>query len=152
MYKHYDIVQNIHDVLLEYESNLEAMCDCATFMLTQLIPNIQIFVGYVNDTVNDIPHVWAYDTKEKYYIDITSKQFGFSEIICSQDIQELSRYIISDNVIVWDNMLKHFDELSNGPVIIHHGEEVTMKQLLSKIKKPVKTKKKGWFFGGTRRT
>jgi hypothetical protein len=37
MYKHTDIVNAIYSVLTEYEPDLEAMCDCASWMLRELL-------------------------------------------------------------------------------------------------------------------
>lgn len=150
-YKYKATLEKIREVLLQYESNLEAMCDLATCLLTQIVPHIEIIAGEVH-TEKKINHVWAYDTKEKYYIDITSEQFGFPPCLCSQDIEEFEKkgYVISSNFHVWNGAFHQCEELSQGPVLIHKGKEITMAHILSEITK--KKRSKRWYiFGRTRR-
>jgi hypothetical protein len=141
MYKYKATLDKIRAILIKYEPSLEAMCDLATCLLTKLLPNIEIIVGKVH-TPKRINHVWAYDSKEKYYIDITSEQFGFPPCLCFKELKifEDLGYTIS-NV----RTVHQCEELEQGPVIFHKGKEITMKQILIEITKPK------WSFGGTRR-
>jgi hypothetical protein len=150
-YKYKTTLDKIREVLIQYESTLEAMCDLATCLLTQLVPNIEIIAGEVH-THKKINHVWAYDTKEKYYIDVTSEQFGFPPCFCSQDISDFEKkgYVISNNFHVWNGAFHQCEELARGPVLIHKGKEITMVHILSEISKK-KRSRRWFFFGGTRR-
>jgi len=148
MYKYKPVVDRIREVLLPYES-LETMCDLATCLLTQLVPNIEIIAGEVT-TDKKTNHIWAYDTKEKYYIDITSEQFGYP-LLCTQDVTEFEKrgYVISSNFHTWNGAFQQWDHLKKGPVLVHCGKEVTMDQLLTEIQRKRKTKK--WTLFGTRK-
>jgi len=150
-YKYKATLDKIREVLLQYESNLEAMCDLATCLLTQLVPKISIIVGYV-DTHKRINHVWAYDRVEKYYIDITSEQFGFPPCLCSQDISVFQKrnYVVTDEFEQWNGAFHLCEELKQGPVLLYKGKEITMADLLSEITKK-KRSRRWFFFGGTRR-
>jgi hypothetical protein len=150
-YKHTATLDKIREVLLQYEPNLEALCDLATCMLSQLVPHISIIAGEVH-THKRINHVWAYDTAEKYYVDITSEQFGFPPCLCSQDISvfEKKGYVITSDFHVWNGAFHLCEELKHGPVLIHKGKEITMDHILSEVTKK-KRSRRWFFFGGTRR-
>jgi len=147
MYKYKPTLEKIREVLLPYESSLEAMCDLSTCLLKELVPHIEIIAGEVRGH----NHIWAYDTKENYYIDITSEQFGLPPCLCSQDISEFEKYgyKITCNFHTWNGAFEMLTELKKGPVLISKGKEITMTHLLSEIKK--KKSSKRWFFSGTRR-
>lgn len=150
-YKYKTTLNKIREVLLQYESNLEAICDLATCLLTQIVPNIEIIAGEVH-TYKRINHVWAYDTKEKYYVDITSEQFGFPPCFCSQDISDFEKkgYKISNNFHLWNGAFRQFEKLSYGPVLIHKKKEITIDHLFTEITKK-KRSKRWYFFSKTRR-
>ena len=150
-YKYKATLDKIREVLRQYNSDLEAMCDLATCLLTQIVPNIEIIAGEVH-THKRINHVWAYDTKEKYYIDITSEQFGFPPCLCSQDIEEFEKrgYVITSDFHVWNGAFHLCEELKHGPVLHYKGKEITMADILSEIVKK-KRSRRWFFFGGTRR-
>ena len=156
MYKYKATVERIREVLLPYEPCLEAMCDLATGLLKELVPGIEIIAGEVfdNERGGDYTHIWAYDTKEKYFIDITSEQFGLPPCLCSQDISEFekNKYKITCDFHQWNGAFEKLAALKVGPVL-NCGKLITFDDLLSQIKpkEPVKKKTKGWFFGGTRR-
>jgi hypothetical protein len=141
-YKHQATLKKIRDILIKYEPNLEAMCDLATCMLYHLVPAIEIIAGEVNHK----NYIWAYDTKEKYYIDITAEQ-----LLCSQDIKEFEKrgYVITSNFHIWNGAFEMLEELKNGPVLIDNGKEITLSQLLAEFQK--KKTPKRWSFFGTRR-
>ena len=149
MYKYKSTLDKIREVLLQYET-LDNMCDLATCMLSELVPNIEIIAGEVQ-TDKKRNHVFAYDTKEKYYIDITSEQFGFPSCLCDQDrtVFEKLGYTIP-NFHAWNGAFQMFEELKHGPVLVHQGKEITMAHLLAEIQKKKKTPKR-WSFFGTRR-
>jgi hypothetical protein len=132
-YKYKDTLDKIREVLLRYGTNLETMCDCATYILSNVIPYIEIIVGEVHRK----NHVWAYDSKEKYYIDITSEQFGFPPCFYSQQIEEFEKrgYIISCNFHIWNGAFQMYQQLNKGPVLIYKKKEITMAQLISDVKK-----------------
>jgi hypothetical protein len=150
-YKHKATLDKIREVLRQYNSDLEAMCDLATCLLTQLVPKISIIVGTVY-TYKEINHVWAYDEAEKYYIDITSEQFGFPPCLCSQDVSvfEKRNYVSTDKFQLWNGAFHLCEELKHGPVLHYKGKEITMADLLSEIAKK-KRSRRWFFFGGTRR-
>jgi hypothetical protein len=150
MYKYKSTLEKIREVLIQYDS-LETMCDIATCMLIELVPNIEMIAGEVK-TDKKRNHVFAYDTKEKYYIDITSEQFGFPPCFCSQDSAEFEKlgYIIPPTFHAWNGAFQMFEKLKQRPVLIHEGKEITMAQLLSEIQKKKKTPKR-WNLFGTRR-
>ena len=152
MYKYKVTVDKIREVLLQYDSSLEAMCDLATCLLIQIVPHIEIIAGEVTYHSKKINHVWAYDSKEKYYIDITSEQFGFPPCLCSQDVTDFENkhYVISSNFHIWNGAFQQCEKLHHGPVLIHKGKEITMAYLLFEITKK-KRSKRWFFFGGTRR-
>jgi hypothetical protein len=143
MYKYKATLDKIRDVLINYEPSLEAMCDLATCLLTQTLSNIEIIVGevHMNKRIN---HVWAYDTKEKYYIDITSEQFGFPPCLCFKSLKKFEDlgYTVSSNFHAWNEVFHHCETLTQGPVIYHEEKEITLKQLLSEITK----KQNRWFW------
>jgi hypothetical protein len=156
MYKYKAIVERIRDVLIPYEPSLEAMCDIATGLLKELVPGIQIFAGKVFDNRRNhyYPHVWAYDTNEHYYIDITSEQFGLPPCLCSPDESEFEKngYEITCNFHEWNDAFENLAALKTGPVLNVDKQFITFDHLLLEIKpKEEKKKSKGWFFGGTRR-
>lgn len=156
MYKYKATVEKIRDVLLPYEPCLEAMCDLATGLLKELVPGIEIIAGTVvdNERKGEYSHIWAYDTKEHYYIDITSEQFGLPPCFCSPDESEFESfgYVITCDFHQWNGAFETLAALKVGPVLNKCGELITFDDLLSRIKpKEVKKKTKGWFFGGTRR-
>jgi len=145
MYKYKSTLEKIREVLLPY--SLEAKCDLATCMLTELVPHIEIIAGQVHHH----NHVFAYDSKEKYYIDITSEKFGFPPCLCSQDKKEFETlgYVIPPDFHTWNGVIHMFEKLKHGPVLIDNGKEITLDQLLSEIKK---RKSKRWsFFNSTRK-
>lgn len=150
-YKYKTTLEKIREVLLQYESSLETMCDLANCLFTQIVPHIEIIAGEVH-TFKRINHVWAYDTKEKYYVDITSEQFGFTPCFCSQDISEFEKkgYTISNNFHVWNGAFRQCEKLSCGPVLIHKAKEINMDQLFAEITKK-KRSKRWYFFSKTRR-
>jgi hypothetical protein len=150
-YKYKATLDKIREVLLQYESNLEAMCDLATCLLTQLVPNILVIAGEVH-TYKRIQHVWAFDDVEKYYIDITSEQFGFPPCLCSKDISvfEKKGYVVTHDFHIWNGAFHICKELKHGPVILYKGNEITMADILSEIAKK-KRSRRWFFFGGTRR-
>jgi len=150
-YKHKATLDKIREVLRQYESNLEAMCDLATCLLTQLVPGILVIAGEVH-THKITNHVWACDDIEKYYIDITSEQFGFSPCFCSQDISDFEKkgYVITSDFRIWNGAFHICKELNHGPVILYKGKEITMADILSEIAKK-KRSRRWFFFGGTRR-
>ncbi len=151
-YKYKATLDKIREVLLQYESNLEAMCDLATCLLNQLVPHISIIAGEVHTSDEIINHVWAYDEKEKYYIDITSEQFNFPRCLCSQDISEFETkgYVITPDFHVWNDAFHLCEKLKHGPVLFYKGKKITMADLLSEISKK-KRSRRWFFFGGTRR-
>lgn len=142
MYKYKTILDKIREVLLPY--SLEAKGDLATCMLSELVPHIEIIAGQVQSH----NHIFAYDSKEKYYIDITSEKFGFPPCLCSQDKKDFETlgYVIPSNFHTWNGVIHMFEQLKQGPVLIDNGNEVTLDQLLAKIKK-----KRWTFFNGTRK-
>lgn len=156
MYKYKSTVEKIREVLLPHESSLEAMCDLATGLLKELVPGIEIITGTVFDhrRKKEYTHVWAYDTKEHYYIDITSEQFGLPPCFCSPHEYEFEKhgYVISCDFHEWNGAFEMLAALKVGPVLNTGGKLITFDDLLSQIKpKELKKKTKGWLFGGTRR-
>ena len=146
-YKYKPTLDKIREVLLQY-STLDTMCDCAVCMLYQIIPHIEIIAGEVHKK----NHVWAYDTKEKYFIDITSEQFGFPPCLCEPSISEFEKrgYIITSNFHQWNGAFQMWINLTNGLVLIHKGKEINMSQLIFEVTKKKRTPKR-WFFGTRRR-
>lgn len=156
MYKYKDTIERIREVLLPYEPCLEAMCDLATGLLKELVPGIEIIVGTVFDNRRKdyYTHVWAYDTKEHYYIDITSEQFGLPSCFCSPHEYEFEKngYEITCNFHEWNGAFENLAALKIRPVLNSREKLITFDDLLSEIKpKEDKRKLKRWFFGGTRR-
>lgn len=157
MYKYKSTVEKIREVLLPHESSLEAMCDLAAGLLKELVPGIEIIAGKVFDhrRKNYYNHVWAYDTKEHYYIDVTSEQFGLKPCFCSPHELDFEKngYEISCNFHEWNGAFENLVALKVKPVLNSREKLITFDDLLSEIKpkEPIKKKTKEWFFGGTRR-
>ena len=156
MYKYKATVEKIREVLLPYEPSLEAMCDLATALLKEIVPGIEIIAGTVFDSrrKNEYTHVWAYDTKEHYYVDVTSEQFGLPPCLCSPHEYDFEKngYEITCNFHEWNGAFENHAALKTGPVLNSHGKLITFDDLLLQIKpKEEKKKSKRWFFGGTRR-
>ena len=128
--------------------------DIATGLLKELVPGIEIIAGRVFDNRRKdyYTHVWAYDTNEHYYIDITSEQFGLPTCFCSPDEFEFEKngYEITCDFHEWNEAFENLAALKINSVLYDGKQSITFDHLLSKIK-PEKKKSKRWFFGGTRR-
>ena len=153
-YKYKSTLAKIREVLLKYNKNMESMCDCAVCVLMNLIPNIELIVGEVH-LDKKISHVWAFDTKEKYYMDITSEQFDFPKCLCSQDWGEFEKrgYVVTTNFHSWNGAFKMCMEFNRQkPILIQNGLHITLEQLIEDVnKKKSKSLKRWFFFDGTRR-
>lgn len=155
MYKYKATLEKIREVLLPYEPSLEAMGDLATGLLKEIVPGIEIIAGKVFDhrRKNYYTHVWAYDTKEHYYIDITSEEFGLPPCFCSPHEYDFEKngYEISCNFHEWNGAFENLVALKVRPVLNSREKLITFDDLLSQIKPKEDKKKKRWLFGNTRR-
>jgi hypothetical protein len=152
MYKHADIVNAIYIVLSDYEPNLEAMCDCASWMLKELLihhrqyeeKDVELICGKVNKT----NHIWVYDKKENYYIDITSEQFSseqpFPICFCTQNKEDLDTLgYVPTNEETAEQVCESFCKM---PCVLYNkNEKITKEMILQQIKKKLK-------IGGKKRT
>ena len=155
VYKYKSVLTKLREVLLKYNKNMESMCDCCVCVLMNLIPSIELIVGEVHLDKKKISHVWAYDTKEKYYIDVTSEQFEFPKCLCSQDWTEFEKrgYVITNNFHSWNGAFKTCMEFNRQkPIFIHNGVNITLEEFIADVNKKKSKSLKRWiFFDGTRR-
>jgi hypothetical protein len=148
MYKHTDIVNAIYTVLVEYEPDLEAMCDCASWMLRELLIKYRKYsvdeVELLCGKVKGINHIWVHDKKEDYYIDITSEQFKFPKCLCSKNKKELDDlgYVVTHP----DSTEQVCDMFCKAPCVLYDKEkEITKEMILRKITKKLGGKRKSTY-------
>jgi hypothetical protein len=135
-YKHSDVVHAVYSILSEYQ--IEAMCDCASWILREILikhrqyPDNQ--VDLVCGRFNETYHVWVHDKIENYYIDITSEQFDIPKCFCSQDINEFKQlgYKITNE----ESTQQICKSICCEPyVLFDKGKKITRIHLFNRVKK-----------------
>lgn len=148
VYKHTDIVNAIYSVLEEYEPNLEAMCDCASWMLREILikhrnysaDDVELLCG----KVNGVNHIWVYDKLEQYYIDITSEQFQFPKCFCSKNKKDFD--MLGYRITNQDSTEEICSYFCKMPCVLYDKKnitkEITKEMILRKITKKLGGKKR----------
>jgi len=104
-YPHNDIVNSLHTILLDNDDNISSVIISWIFVQCLLRykkytkQDVQLISGRVRTQPDSWEeHMWVYDKKENYYIDIASQRFLPNYCLCSQDFSAFTNYIPYETV------------------------------------------------------
>lgn len=133
-YENYDIVNKVYNLFFVENKDEEFTQDSVTWILYK---SLILYKNYTPDQIELIQghinrenHIWLYDKKEKFFIDVTSELVSLNRCICTKDRKEFSKLGYSDS---YAELVRKLSNRYDDDYIVFADKWITLREIVKTI-------------------